>query len=461
MRRFFSYLIILAIFLFSTDLFSQSTPKDTSSLLNAFKKGKTEGHFRMFYMRTNNDESLSDYYALAFGGGLKFQTKNYKGFQLGIGGFFIWNLSSSDLIQPDPLTNVLNRYEVGQFDQTNTSNKKDLQRLEDFFIKYNFKKSYLKYGKQVIKTPFINPQDGRMRPTGEQGFWAEVNEVKKTKIEFGWLNHISPRGTLKWYRGASSLGIYPAGINISGTKSDYKNNVSSKGIFIGGITHSINDHFKIQVWDHFVENVFNTASFQFDGELPIDDNTNLVTGLQYIRQDATKNGGNIDPEKTYFDPSQKANIISSRVGIQKKKWTGRFNYTRITDHGRFLFPREWGREPLYTFLPRERNEGSGDVNAFTVNFLFTFLKKKINTEISGGYYDLPDVKNFRLNKYGFPSYYQLNIDLKYSFEGFLEGLNAEILYLYKKNNGEIYSDLKYLINKVNMQQLNVILNYNF
>jgi hypothetical protein len=26
-------------------------------------------------------------------------------------------------------------------------------------------------------------------------------------------------------------------------------------------------------------------------------------------------------------------------------------------------PREWGRDPFYTFMPRERNEGYGDVNA--------------------------------------------------------------------------------------------------
>ena len=28
-----------------------------------------------------------------------------------------------------------------------------------------------------------------------------------------------------------------------------------------------------------------------------------------------------------------------------------------------LLPREWGRDPFYTFLPRERNEGLGDVHA--------------------------------------------------------------------------------------------------
>ena len=55
--------------------------KDTTSILHAFKKGKIEGHFRLFYMNSDNDGPLTDYYALAFGGGLKYQTKSFKGFQ--------------------------------------------------------------------------------------------------------------------------------------------------------------------------------------------------------------------------------------------------------------------------------------------------------------------------------------------------------------------------------------------
>ena len=35
----------------------------------------------------------------------------------------------------------------------------------------------------------------------------------------------------------------------------------------------------------------------------------------------------------------------------------------------FLMPREWGREPFYTFLPRERNEGLGGVNAWTCQLM--------------------------------------------------------------------------------------------
>ena len=459
MKQFYFFFTCLLIFM---SLISNGQKKeDSSSILHAFKTGKIDGHFRLFYMSTNNDESLSDYYALAFGGGLKFQTKSFKGFQLGVGGFYIWNLCSSDLTKPDPLTNMMNRYEIGQFDQTDPSNKKDMQRLEDFFIRYNFKRSYIKYGKQVIKTPFINQQDGRMRPTGEQGIWMEINELKKIKFEIGWLTHISPRGTTRWYRGASSIGIYPTGLGINGEKSDYKNNLDSKGVGIAGFTYSLNKQIKLQVWDNWIEDISNTIMLQADGEFSIEKNKKIITGVQYIHQQAVNDGGNADAAKTYFDPSQNVNIYGANAGLRFKKSTIKLNYTHITKEGRFLFPREWGREPLFTFLSRERNEGLGDVNAFTINFLQTFFNQKLNTEVGAGYYDLPDVKNVRLNKYGLPSYYQFNFDLKYTFSGFLGGLNAGLLYVYKKSGANTYNDMKYVINKTNMHQFNLILNYNF
>lgn len=454
--------LLFTLFLINVTLITNGQEKkDTTSILNAFRKGKIEGHFRSFYMSTNNDEPLTDYYALAFGGGLKYQTGSFKGFQFGIGGSFAFNLSSSDLTIPDPTTRIMNRYEIGLFDQTNPTNKKDLQRLEDLYAKYNFRKSSVKYGKQNIKTPFINPQDGRMNSTVVQGAWIEVNELKKTKIEIGWLSHISPRSSVKWYDGASSIGIYPSGVAINGIKSDYKDQLDSKGIAIAGVTYSLNEQIKLRMWDHWVENIFNTAFLQVDGEFSMEGNRKIIAGAQYIHQQAVSDGGNADPAKTYFDPSQKVNIYGVRAGLELKEATIRLNYSRITNEGRFLFPREWGREPLFTFLPRERNEGLGDVNAISVNFFKSYFRQKLKAEISAGYYELPDVKDTRLNKYGLPSYYQFNLDLKYSFSNFLDGLSAELLYLYKMRNGNIYEDLRYVIHKTEMQQINIIINYNF
>ena len=39
-------------------------------------------------------------------------------------------------------------------------------------------------------------------------------------------------------------------------------------------------------------------------------------------------------------------------------------------------PREWGKEPFYTFLPRERNEGLGNIHAFTVKAFLNLFQDK-------------------------------------------------------------------------------------
>jgi hypothetical protein len=300
-----------------------------------------------------------------------------------------------------------------------------------------------------------------MRPTGVQGLWTEINELKKIKIEAGWLTHISPRGTVKWYRGSGSVGIYPSGVNINGSASNYKNKLDSKGTAVAGITYSPKPGVRLQFWDNWVENIFNTILLQADAGFSIKEHKMIIAGIQYIHQSALNNGGNSDISKTYFHPAHKVNIYGVRIGYDYKNTAVKLNYSRITSQGRFLFPREWGREPLYTFLPRERNEGLGDVHAFTINISRSFFNKKFMADFNAGSYKLPDVKNHNLNKYGFPSYTQFNADFRYTFDGFLKGLNAELLYLYKRNNDGTYNDWKYNINKTNMHQLNLILNYMF
>jgi hypothetical protein len=440
---------------------SKRQPEDTNSLRYALRKGSFDAHFRLYYMATQNEQELSDYYALAFGGGIKYETGAYKGFRIGVGGFFTWNLASSDLAALDPVTGAKNRYEIGQFDVENPENKSDLDRLEDFYISYEHKNWKLTLGKQVMQSPFVNPQDGRMRPTGEQGLWGHWQASPKWKIEGGWLTKISPRGTVRWFDIDESIGVYPVGANIYGEKSQYKGNLQSSGIGILGLHYKPSDVYRLQVWDHFVEGIFNTALFQADAEWPGAGGLHWLGGFQYTFQHALGDGGNSDPHKAYFHPDERAQVFSARAGIRNKHTQINLNATRITADGRFLMPREWGREPFYTFMPRERNEGNGDVRAISMNLVRQFPQQRLRAEFGYGYYDLAAIENVRLNKYQFPSYHQFLADLRYQFKGFLEGMNLQAIYVYKQQAGGTYEDPRYIINKVNMHHVNLIVNYLF
>ena len=229
---------------------------DTTSLLHAFKKGQLHGHFRNFTTVTNNAAGLTDYYANATGGGIKFETASFKHIQLGVSGFFVFNTGSSDLTKADEKTKQLSRYETSLFDVADPANKNDIDRLEELYVKYSFKNSHIIFGKQLINTPFINMQDSRMRPTEVQGIWGKFNG-DNTKVEGGFIYKISPRSTVKWYTTGESIGIYATGVNADGSKAEYAGNVASSGIALLGINQAVTTDLRIQLWEQYVENIFN------------------------------------------------------------------------------------------------------------------------------------------------------------------------------------------------------------
>lgn len=434
-------------------------PKDSVCLKDCLVQAHWEAHTRTFVMSTINEGALKDDYVIGSGAGIGVLTKPLYGFQAGVSGFFMYNLASSKIQELDNLTNSANRYEIGLFDIEDRSNKNDLDRLEELYLKYTLSKSSLTVGKMNINTPFLNPQDGRMRPNVEEGIWLSIKESDKIGFNGGWITGISPRSTVKWFSLANSVGVFPAGVNPDGSKSDYyKNIVGSSGMAIANIYFNPSRNVKINLWNGFLENVMNTALVEVNVEQQ-KEKMKFYEGLIYIHQDAINNGGNVVQSKTYINKGTQSNAISAQLGVKNKKINTNLNYTHITGDGRYLMPREWGRENFYTFLQRERNEGLGNVNAFMTKTTLTIFNNKLKTSIGYGYYQLPDVKNFRLNKYGMPSYHQINFDAIYSFQKALKGLELKFLVAYKINEGETYNNLKYVYNKVNMINFNFILDF--
>jgi hypothetical protein len=431
--------------------------KDSLSQKENKLKFDWEIRSRSFFMSTLYDNNLKDDYAFASGIGLSALTHSFHGFQFGVAGFFSYNIFSSQIAKPDSQTLAMNRYELGLFDITQPDKKTDIARLEELFLKYKLSKSSITVGKMLLNTPFFNPQDGRMRPTFEEGAWITIAESKKIGFNGGWIWSASPRSTVKWYRLQESIGLYPMGVNENGKKLDYFGNVVTNGMAIANVYFQPSTKFKINLWNGYLDNIMNTGIVEINAKQNVSEKTNLYEGLIYIHQDALNYGGNIDQNKTYFKKGGMSNVISAQVGLKGKVNNTSINYTHITGDGEYLMPREWGKEIFYTFLPRERNEGLGNVHAFVIRSGFSFSQLK--TSVGYGYYQLPDVKNYRLNKYGMPSYHQLNYDATYTFGKSLKGLELKILVVYKLLQGNIYNNLKYEYNKVNLVNFNLIIDY--
>jgi hypothetical protein len=99
----------------------------------------------------------------------------------------------------------MNRYELALFDITHPDNKNDLDRLEEGYVYYERPWIAIQLGRIDLNTPFINAQDGRMRPSLAQGAWLKLLPHDKISVEGGWLRAFSPRGTVLWYKGGAVL----------------------------------------------------------------------------------------------------------------------------------------------------------------------------------------------------------------------------------------------------------------
>jgi hypothetical protein len=395
-------------------------------------------HFRYFHLETDNEKALPDYAANALGVELGYTKNVGKHFKLDLSGSLSTSfLNSSNLAS--------SRYEIGLFDQANTTNMDFLTRIEKASLIFQNKKIKIKLGRQVLNTPFINPQDGRMRPSAEGGIYTELGS-----LSLGYLYEMAPRGTMGWSSVAESIGYFPVGVDIDGKKSTYAGHLTSVGILMAGLDQKWKG-ISYKFHDLFVENLLQTALISAEYIISIQGGK-WVSGIQFIKQHSLS-------DNLYTEKNTHASVISLKTGLEFKRWNGSLNYTNISAEGRYLMPREWGKDPFYTFMPRERNEGFGGVNAYVAKFSYAIPNWKIKINPSVGYFDLPSVSNFSLNKYGMPSYTQLNFEVLINASKIAKGLDFQFLLANKTNQGDTIENAKYIQNKVNMNSWNFVINY--
>ena len=434
------------------------------SLCNVLHKlGTFEGHLRSFLMTTHNGFGNPDYYALAMGGGLAYFSPVIKNFQVGMSGFIIYNVASSPLAPTVPYNN---RYEIGLFDINDPDNHQDLDRLEDLYVRYyvaRSNRSYVQAGKFHLRTPLINLQDGRMRPNLQQGIWVEWNEWQRWKLKGGWISKTSPRSTVHWFDVGESIGQYPSGRATNGAKSQYAGHVQTPGIAIAGVTVLPAKGINMQVWNYRVPRLFNTSWVKAEYTRKRTA-AQWMFGTQYLFQQSLYND-TLSVERQYINANETAHALSTRVArtnvLNGSEWS--LSWTRITSRGRFLFPREWGVEPFYTFMYRERVEGAGDVHALMLqNQRAVGPHQRLTLQMQAGAYWMPSIDNALLNKYAMPGYYHFNLRARQRFTGFLHGLQADVLYSYKGLLAKpVPFDEVVYHNKAKTHLLSVVLDYYF
>lgn len=435
-----------------------SADSSESKLGLELKKGEFEFHVRNFYMQTHNQGPLLNYATLATGAGMGYYSPSWKGFHVGFSGFFVFQAFQHNIYKPDPTTQNVNRYEILLYDMNDYTNRRDLDRLEELYIHYESNRWRVYWGRHHFNSPLLNEQDNRMRPNIFSGLSAQY-QYHNTQVHGAWFNAVTVRGTVDWYSISESFGVYPFGRNPFGTPSQYKGNTHSRGIAVAGVQHQ-SKQILWQAWNYTAHNVFNLSMLQADWA-PKRNTWKPIAGVQALYQTAVGNGGNADPLKSYILPNKKTYLIGAKAGIanQSNEWS--VNYLNIGNSGRFLFPREWGREIFYASLPRERFEGNGALQATTIKYKKQYKLKGLSSELGASAVHVQELNNYQLNKYGIPSYYHLTALLDYRFSGYLEGLDIKILGVYKPSQNPEKVPDEFRINRVDLWHANLIIDYRF
>lgn len=434
------------------------------SLSDFFMKGDLHGNVRNYFMSTINYGNLSDYYANATGGSLVYHTARWKGFELGLGGLFIYNVFSNDLSAEDSTTGQTSKYELQLFDLKDPDNRTNLDRMEELFINYRWRHSFVQYGKFGLLTPLVNKQDTRMKAYMVHGFWGGIRELKHWGFNFGWLHGATPRSTTHWYALRDAVGIYENGYRVDGEEAQYAHHLNTAGMGIFSAIYQKNQHLKIQLWDYIFDNVSNTLFLQMDTEKKWKNGMETILGLQYLRQDPVGNGGNANAEYRYFELDQRTNVVSARVGSAINEWSLTLNHTYIAGTGRFIFPREMGREQFYTTLSRGRMEGLGNSNTTTA--MLHYEPHQIpHFDLFLGYsrMNTPATTDYTLNKYRAMSNDHFILDLRYRFAKILEGLDLRMLYVHKRalNRDLLAAEPELRFNGSDYHHFNLITNIRF
>jgi len=390
---------------------------------------------------------------------LRVKTQSFRGFSL-VGSYAVFGkILSSDLSAKEPRTGAKNRYEIGLFDVLDDGNN-FFGKVEDLHLTYQSKKFATSIGRMGINTPFINPQDGRLEPTYVEGLRVGFEPISGLQFSGDLIWRMSPRSTSGWFKIGETIGIYPIGRNEFGVPSAYLGNTFSDFVSVFDLQYRLPKDVSLQLNHTLVQNISSTYLAEFQKEWKIEAKINsLLSGFQGVIQHGIGEGGNQDPALRYKNPGDINYIWGARIGLKNPKTVMHLNYTSIKGNGRFLSPREWGKDPFFTFIPRERNEGFSKVDALTFFIQRSFPKQSLQFASYFGLHFLPSPTNFLFNKYTFPSYAQMNFSAKYAPKNWGKGLDFHLLLMTKKALEENGLQPGWIYNKVNLFHLDMIVNY--
>ncbi|MEO0583088.1 MAG: hypothetical protein AAF135_12770, partial [Bacteroidota bacterium] len=164
----------------------------------------------------------------------------------------------------------------------------------------------------------------------------------------------------------------------------------------------------------------------------------------------------------YMQAEERGKVINLQIGIK----TGGFRLSMAFLHslgaGRFLFPRELGREHFYVSQPRSWIDGLGNTYIGMLRLRYQGIEgnwQRLKADLRLSYTEVQEKGAYTWNKYRSPSFYQTTLRMNYGFPHAFNGLELMLLYLHKYSPDTLTAAETFY--RSHFHHLNVVMNINF
>lgn len=421
------------------------------------RKFKWGGSLTSRYMSTNNSGDLENFNAFVFYGdiGGSYKVNSWLTLSTQVNGLAVPN--TDGITKIDVTTGSGPIYEGNLFNIRTMSGNSEFA-LPILSAQIELEGQFITIGRFLKNTPAVNAEPWPF-PNALEGVWYENYKAENTSWQLGAIYRIAPRFSGNFETIGSSIGVGGIGVDVFGDPSGYRENVESDILIIGNYNKLFNEIFSIDIWDYYAEGITNTLLIEPKVQITENDLTFSALGMY---QTKVGDGGNDNPSLAF-----RVDDLALYFGLRAEKRIGKnsfqLNFSRISDNGRFLLPREWGLEPFYTFQRRTRIEGFRDVTSLMFKWERIWSNNSGNYRLfsSLGKNKLPVVTDAPRNKYYTPSHYHWAWDFKYEPTQWMKGLSAEIYTAYRFLDATVDNDPDALINRADFYHFDFILNYSF
>lgn len=443
----------------------QSADSDTichpHCLKEYFLKGVFHGHIRQYSMATLHPGIHKDYHTTAVGGAIHYESLTWHGIHFGLGGIFTYRAHDNGINDIDSLANRAANWEVQLYDIRRPEEAKDLDRLEELYIAWEHHGNLLKLGKQAIEHgPLMGLYDGRMKPFVYRAAWGTFKPWQHHTLHLAWVDKASPRGFTEWFSLNEAIGLTNNGYLPDGSHAHYHDHTGIRGVGLLGYEQQAAQHIQAAYWNYLLDRMMDIHWLQVE----YNDST-WFAGAQLAATQALPHQKELEYHERYTQPNEQAQVASAQVGrMLGKSLQLNAAYLQSWGNGRFLFPRELGRETFYVSQSRARLDGLGNAQVVQASLEYhphNAALHGLDAGLRASRWLLPDPHNYALNKYGTPSFYQLTAEVDYHFQKHLKGLEFRLLYVGRYSSEADRTHLDHNLYKTNFHHFNFVTNLRF